>query len=262
MKAIVFDNAGTILKRVSSLKDMSNENIFFETNTIGIANQNPNNLILVFQTPTRKLIKLDCKIIDFLKNYKESYEISYSQKKFTKEDVIKALENDNATFKDIADTAYALVDRYDIEICSGSAMIINIAEKRIKYVYTAGGFFFDETSVLFKKLHDLQIPVYIASGDNKQSLLKIASVLNIPERNVYYTCNIHCKEKVVSNLQKKYSQVTMVGNHLNDSLAIKKADVGILSIQQGEDLPNNLKESADYIVNDIIDVLKIVKNEV
>ena len=54
----------------------------------------------------------------------------------------------------------------------------------------------------------------------------------------------------------------MVGNHTNDSLAIKKADVGILSIQQGESVPKNLKESADYIVKDIMDVLKIVKNEV
>lgn len=261
MKAIVFDNAGTILKRVTSLKDMSNNNIIFETNTIGITNQNENNLILVFQTPTKKLIKLDCKIIDFLKNNKEAYEISYSQKKFSKEDVIKALENDSTTFKDVAETAHALVNRYDIDICSGSAMIVNIAEKKIKYVYTAGGYFFDETMSLFEKLHDLQIPVYIASGDNKQSLFKIASILNIPENNVYYTCNIHCKEKVVSKLQDNYSQVTMVGNHMNDSLAIKRADIGILTIQQGESIPENLKESADYIVKDIIEVLKIV-NEV
>lgn len=48
MKAIVFDNAGTILKRVTSLKDMSTNNIIFETNTIGIANKNENNIILVF----------------------------------------------------------------------------------------------------------------------------------------------------------------------------------------------------------------------
>ena len=262
MKAIVFDNAGTILKRATSLKDMSNNNLIFETNTIGITNQNKNNLILVFQTPTKELMKLDCKIIDFLKNNKEDYEISYSQKKFSKEDVIKALENDATTFKDIAETANALVNRYDIDICSGSAMIVNIAEKKIKYVYTAGGFFFDQTICLFNKLHELQVPIYIASGDNKQSLFKIASILNVPESNVYHTCNINCKEKVVSNLQNKYSHVTMVGNHTNDSLAIKKADVGILSIQQGESVPKNLKESADYIVKDIMDVLKIVKNEV
>lgn len=261
MKAIVFDNAGTILRRVTSLKDMSNNNIIFETNTIGIANKNEDNLILVFQTQTKKLIKIDTKIIDFLENHKDAYEISYSQKKFSKDDVIEALKNDRTTFKDVADTAHALINKYDIEICSGSAMIVNIAQKKIEYVYTAGGLFFEETRVLIRRLQDMQIPIYIASGDNKQSLYKIATILNIPENNVYHTCNSNCKEKVVSSLQKKYSHVTMVGNHTNDSLAIKKADTGILSIQQGEKLPEYLKESADYVVNDIIEVLKIV-NEV
>ena len=46
MKAIVFDNAGTILKRVTALKDMSTNNIVFETNTIGIVNENIESLIL------------------------------------------------------------------------------------------------------------------------------------------------------------------------------------------------------------------------
>ncbi len=262
MKSIVFDNAGTIIKRVSSLKDMSTNNIIFETNTIGIANENEDNIILVFQTPTKKLINLDCKIVDYLKNNPESYEISYSQKKYSKEDVITALSNDNTTFKDIKETAINLITKYDIEICSGSAMIVNIKNQKIEYVYTAGGIFFDETKSLFKKLHKLNLHIYIASGDNKQSLLKIASILNIPEENVYNTCNINCKEKVVSDLQKKYTHVTMVGNHTNDYLAIKKANTGILTIQQGEKLPEKLKKSADYIIEDIVDVLKIIENEV
>ena len=78
MKAIVFDNAGTILKRVTSLKDMSTNNIIFETNTIGIANKNENNIILVFNIPTKDLIKLNTKIIDFFNKNNESYKISYS----------------------------------------------------------------------------------------------------------------------------------------------------------------------------------------
>ena len=141
MKAIVFDNAGTILKRVTSLKDMSTNNIIFETNTIGIANKNENNIILVFQTPTKDLIKLNTKIIDFLKTNKEAYEISYSQKNFTKNDVIEALEQDTTTFKDIAETAHALINRYDIEICSGSAMIINISEKKLNMFILLADYF-------------------------------------------------------------------------------------------------------------------------
>ncbi len=262
MKSIVFDNAGTILQRVTALKDMSNNNIIFETNTIGIVNKKEDSLILVFQTPTKKLINLDCKIIDYLKKNRDSYEISYSKKKFTKDDVINALEDDDSTFNDIEDTAFSLINRYDIEICSGSALIVDISEGKIDYVYTAGGLFFEDTLPLFKKLRDMQMPIYIASGDNRQSLLKIASILNIPESNVYHTCNSSCKQNVVSKLQEKYSHVTMVGNHTNDILAIKRADVGILSIQQGEKLPDNLKQAADYVIENISDVLKIVKKEV
>ncbi|HIH35879.1 MAG TPA: HAD family hydrolase [Methanosphaera sp.] len=259
MKSIVFDNAGTILQRVTALKDMSSNNIIFDTNTIGIVNKKEDSLILVFQTPTKKLINLNCKIVDYLRDNMQSVDIAYSKKKITKKQVIDALEHDNSTFKDLADTAFSLIDTYDIEICSGSALIVDILNRKIDYVYTAGGVFFEGTKSLFKQLHDMKMPIYIASGDNRHSLLKIASILNVPDANVYHTCNIACKEKVVSNLQNEYSHVIMVGNHTNDILAIKKADTGILTIQQGEELPDNLIQTADYVIKNINDVLKIVK---
>lgn len=57
MKAIVFDNAGTILKRITAIKSTHGDTIFFETNTIGIANKNPNQIIVVFQQPTPQIIQ-------------------------------------------------------------------------------------------------------------------------------------------------------------------------------------------------------------
>lgn len=39
MKSIVFDNAGTILKRITVLNDVVHNKLIYETNTIGIANQ-------------------------------------------------------------------------------------------------------------------------------------------------------------------------------------------------------------------------------
>lgn len=262
MKAIVFDNAGTILKRVTALKDMSTSTIIFETNTIGIVNENEETLIIVFQTPTKKLIQLNTTIVDYLKTNKDSFEIAYSRKSFSKEDVINALENDSTLISEIKDSAYALIEKYDIEICSGSAMIVDIKNRKIIYTYTAGGFFFEGTKKLFQKLNDMHLSIYIASGDNKDSLEKIASILDIPPKNVYNTCNLDCKKKVVQKLQKKYDQVIMVGNQTNDYLAIKQSDIGILSIQQAEQLPSKLLTSADYLVEDIKKVLKIVENEV
>ena len=94
MKSIVFDNAGTIIKRVNALKHTSTQNIIFETNTIGMVDQMCEGLMLVFQTPTKKLIQQDRTIYDFLKNNPEQYEISYSTKNYTKQEVSKVLKHD------------------------------------------------------------------------------------------------------------------------------------------------------------------------
>ncbi|RAP52868.1 MAG: hypothetical protein BZ138_02280 [Methanosphaera sp. rholeuAM270] len=262
MKAIVFDNAGTIIKRVTALKDMHLNKLIYESNTIDIVNQNDESLILIFQTPTKELIKSDVKIIDYLMHNEDSYEIGYSTNKYSKSDIINALRNDETKLSHLKESAFGLVDKYDIEICSGSALIVNIREQKIDYTYTAGGIFFEDTSKLFKSLRELGYAIYIASGDNKQSLSKIADNLKIPISNVFDTCNINCKRKVVEKLQDEYEKVIMVGNNTNDYMAIRQADIGILTMQQKENLPDYLKESADYIITDIRQVLKIVEKEV
>ena len=101
MKAIVFDNAGTILKRVTALKEVSTNKIIYETNTIGMVNEKDESIIIVFQTPTNELIQQDGKIIDYLKNNMDSFEISYSKKEYNKQDVICALKNDLTNIVDI-----------------------------------------------------------------------------------------------------------------------------------------------------------------
>lgn len=258
MKSIVFDNAGTILRRVTALKEISSKKIIFETNTIGMVNNIENSLILVFQEPTLNLINLNIKIVDYLKENFDKFEISYSNNNYTKEDVIRVLHDDETVFDDIKDSAVALVNEFDLEICSGSALIISMSLKKILYVYTSGGLFFEDTLFLFKTLKKRNYSIYIASGDNKQSLYKIASILKIPESNIYHTCNSVCKCKVIQTLQKEYEKVIMVGNNTNDKLALKQADIGILSLEQGERLPNSLFESADYVIKKLGNVLKFI----
>ena len=83
MNIIVFDNAGTILRRVTALKEISSGNIIFETNTIGIVDDTKSSLILVFQTPTSELVKMDMKIGEYLKDNTDLFELSYSNGNFT-----------------------------------------------------------------------------------------------------------------------------------------------------------------------------------
>ena len=152
-------------------------------------------------------------------------------------------------------------EEYDIEICSGSALIIDTKLGRIDYVYTAGGVFFDGVRPLINYLQENDYEIYIASGDNKDSLVKIAECLKIPQDNVFDTQNADGKKEIVKSLQTDHDVVYMVGNHCNDYLAIKQADIGILSLEQKEKVPSKLINKADYVVDSISDVLKIVKEE-
>ena len=43
----------------------------------------------------------------------------------------------------------------------------------------------------------------------------------------------------------------MVGDGLNDILALRAADVGVMTIQQGDVRPNKLKDAADIVIKDI-----------
>ncbi len=258
MKTVVFDNAGTILKRVTALKNMNNKNILFETNTIGITNQKRSRSIIVLQTPTKLLLEKTGKLSEYLRDNPDKFEISYTHENITKKEVITSIKNDTASINDIYITANNLISKYNLEICSGTALIIDTDSNKIDYVYTSGGMFFDKTRWVIKELQKRNIPIYIASGDNKDSLLKIADILDIPFANVYDTTNAIGKKEIVNSLQEKGNYVYMVGNNSNDQYAIKTADVGVLNLEQGEKLSDDLLNIADYKISNIGQLLDIL----
>ena len=260
MKAIVFDNAGTILQRKTIIKDMSTEELFFYTDTIGITNQNDKNIIVVFQTPVDELYEYtDMSIKEYMLQDKSSFEIAYSQIDISDDELLEVIR-DEARISDILETYEELI-KNEVEIISGAALIVNTSTGIITHVYTAGGIFFRYTSDVINFLKNEGFEIYIASGDNKHSLGQISSTLNIAKNNIYSTCNINCKEAVVEKLQSEGYYVYMVGNHTNDIRAIKKADTGILTLQQKELLPKRLINQADYVISSIDMVIDVVKKE-
>lgn len=106
----------------------------------------------------------------------------------------------------------------------------------------------------------LSTGVYIASGDGAQNLKGLASTLDIPMRDVFAVATTHDKEAIVENLKIDYDFVVMVGDGMNDILALRADDVGILSFQQGDERPQALVDAADISIGGIIDVVDIVKN--
>ncbi|NDJ27645.1 heavy metal translocating P-type ATPase [Campylobacter sp. MIT 12-8780] len=117
--------------------------------------------------------------------------------------------------------------------------------------------FFEFESVLKKGakelvsyLKDNQIPITMLTGDNEKAAAKIAKELDIKDFKA--SCLPQTKMQIVQELNKKY-KVLMVGDGINDALALKNAAVGI-SLKQGSDLAN---ETSDIIMlNDDLTSLK------
>jgi soluble P-type ATPase len=260
MKAVVFDNSGTLIKRYRAIKDLRSGIICDNVNSIDLVDHDKNRALVVLQTDPSKCInkaRPDQTILHFLKKNNVKFDVSYSDVDIGNDELLKAIKDDKSYMKDVQDTYYSvLAKHYNVHICSGSGFIVNMESGNIEFTITAGGKIFKEVPDVIKKLQSRGIDIFVASGDRKISLVQLAEFINIPKENVYDTASSRRKEEIVKDLKKKY-KVMMVGNSSNDILALKEADIGVLTLQQGEVPPEKVRGKADYVISNIEEVLKI-----
>lgn len=106
-----------------------------------------------------------------------------------------------------------------------------------------------------KELKKEGIEVVMLTGDNKETASKIAFEVGVDK--VIAEVFPQDKEKVIEGLKKdKKHLVAMVGDGVNDALALTKADLGI-AIGAGSDVA---KDSSDIILlrSDLMDVLNVI----
>ncbi len=96
--------------------------------------------------------------------------------------------------------------------------------------------------------------IILLTGDNKIIASKIALEAGIEE--VISEVLPMDKDKVISKLQEEGHKVIMVGDGVNDSIALKRADVGI-GIAKGSDIALS---SSDFILmrNNLFDIINIL----
>ena len=112
-----------------------------------------------------------------------------------------------------------------------------------------------ETSLkAIKELKNRHLQVVMLTGDNKTVAETIGKQIGID--NIIAEVLPQDKEKQVSKLQKEGKKVAFVGDGINDSPAISRADVGI-AIGSGTDIAI---ESADIVLmkNSLIDVVSSI----
>ncbi len=113
----------------------------------------------------------------------------------------------------------------------------------------------DNAVDLINGLKELSIEAVILSGDNHNSVKKIADSLCI--NNYYHSVSPHDKFTIISNFQETGKKVAMVGDGINDSIALSKADIG-LSLGSATDIAIN---SSDIMIirNELIKILFTVR---
>ena len=106
-----------------------------------------------------------------------------------------------------------------------------------------------------KELLEMGYEVTMLTGDKKEKAEKIADEAMIS--NVIYEVLPGQKEEVVSSLMEEGKKVMMVGDGINDAVALTRADVGV-AIGTGKDIAI---DSADIVLlnSSVKDVVKLIK---
>ena len=107
MKAVVFDNSGTLIKRYRAIKDLKSGIISDNVNSIDVVDQDKNRALVVLQTDPSKCInkaRPDQTIWHFLKKNDVKFDISYSDVDIINDEVLNAIKEDKYYMKDVKDT--------------------------------------------------------------------------------------------------------------------------------------------------------------
>lgn len=259
-KAIVFDNSGTLIERYRALKDVQTGLICDNVSSLDLVDNGIERALVVLQTDPAKCIinaKPHQTIYEFINRNKIDISISYSTTEIKKEELMDAIKNDKSHVEDIQDTIQAVMDKkYNVQICSGSGIIVALNLKKIEFTISSGGRVFPEVPDVVKELQKRDIDIFIASGDRKGSLQKLAEFIGIPRENVFDTADAWKKMEIIKGLKRNY-KVMMVGNSVNDMFALEEADIGVLTEQQKENNPEKLYDTTDVVISNINELLDV-----
>lgn len=141
--------------------------------------------------------------------------------------------------------------------------IIYLANSKLIGAFVIADTIKDSSKDAIKKLHENKIKTILITGDSKQTAEAISKELNIEE----YVAEVLPAEKL--ELVRKYQQnnvVAFVGDGINDSPALKEAQIGI-AISTGNDIAidcaNIVLTSQDLVsINTLINLSKKTVNNI
>ncbi|MFA5347650.1 MAG: HAD family hydrolase [Methanoregula sp.] len=262
--AVVFDSAGTLLNTYRVAKDISNRKLLPGIETTTLTFSSPDRVLVVLPVHSKDIMNTPCDMLlsSYLVEHNIGFGVSCTRKIVTAEEIGDVLYTDcRVRVNDLQECIRNVwtVCKAESVVTMNSGAIVNMANKCIEFAITAGGWPFDGAKEAITSLHRLGVPTFIASGDRVTKLEKMADHLGIPRDRVYGVATPTVKAQIVNDLRQDYDKVLMVGDGINDLCAMENADIAILTIQQPGERPEELFKEADYVVQNVKEVVTIVK---
>jgi soluble P-type ATPase len=259
--AVVFDSAGTLLHMYRVAKEARTGNILENIESTAIVAKKNGCGLVVLNTENNTILnsRKDMSLFEFMIEFRVSLSISCSKGNVTPETACEVLKGKAPLMGDLHDVLELVSAHCPNIFYLAAGLIVDSEARCIPYVLSTGGQVFNNTLQTIQTLHSMKVDTYIASGDGIYTLTPLAEFIDIPMERVFPYSDTLKKERVVLELKRKYEKVIMVGDGINDILALRAADVGIMTTQQGDKRPKELREAADVIINDIIKVVDVVK---
>ena len=263
--AVVFDSAGTLLNTYRVAKDICNQKLLPGIETTTLTFSSPDRVLIVLPVHSQDLLATppEALLSEYLVRHDIGFGISCTRKITTADEIGDILYADDSTrVGDLQECIRNVwtVCREESVVTLNSGAIINMAQRRIEFAITAGGWPFEGAKEAITALHRMGVPTFIASGDRVTKLERMADHLGIPRDRVYGVATPTVKAQIVSDLRQEYDRVLMVGDGINDLCAMRNADIAILTIQQPGDRPEDLYKEADYVVKSVGEVVTIVED--
>ncbi|MDV0445281.1 hypothetical protein MmiAt1_08490 [Methanimicrococcus sp. At1] len=210
-------------------------------------------LDLVQNQPPERLLS------DFLRKEKIPFGVAYATKGFDSGDISRILLDDKTTMSEFLETNKEATAFFDDIIYEVFGFVADSGKNKITHIMSTGGKLFDSAKEVVSAVRE-NCDVYIASGDDYANLNRVADKLGISKENVIGLCDDIRKEEIILDLQNHYPKVIMIGDGLNDMPALLAADYGILISRSNYHSPEELRDAADDIVDDLGECTELLQS--